>query len=74
MDDTPTKQDQQELDKTLKDTFPASDPPANSGTTGPGRTSSDNTSEKKGWGRCATPPQTPRPVFSAGDWDRSTEI
>jgi hypothetical protein len=42
MDDTPTKQDQQELDKTLKDTFPASDPPANSGTTGPGRTRSDN--------------------------------
>lgn len=38
MDDTPTKQDQAELDKTLEDTFPASDPPANSGTTGPADT------------------------------------
>jgi len=36
MDDKPTKQDQQDLDEALEDTFPASDPPANSGTTGPG--------------------------------------
>jgi hypothetical protein len=36
MDDTPTKQDQTDLDEALDDTFPASDPPAHSGTTGPG--------------------------------------
>ncbi len=35
MDDKPTKQEQQELDEALEDTFPASDPPANSGSTGP---------------------------------------
>jgi hypothetical protein len=35
MDDKPTQKDQQELDESLKETFPASDPPANSGTTGP---------------------------------------
>jgi hypothetical protein len=38
MDDTPTKQDQAELDEALDETFPASDPPAHSGTTGPGDT------------------------------------
>jgi hypothetical protein len=36
MDGTPTKQDQTDLDEALDETFPASDPPARSGTTGPG--------------------------------------
>jgi hypothetical protein len=36
MDDTPAKQDQKDLDDSLEDTFPASDPPSHSGTTGPG--------------------------------------
>lgn len=31
---------EREQDKALEDTFPASDPPANSGITGPGRSSS----------------------------------
>ena len=37
MDNTPTNKDDSEkdLDEALEDTFPASDPPANSGTTGP---------------------------------------
>jgi hypothetical protein len=35
MDDMPSKQDEKDLDESLKETFPASDPPANSGTTGP---------------------------------------
>ena len=35
MDDTPTQQEQEDLDQSLRDTFPASDPPAHSGTTGP---------------------------------------
>jgi hypothetical protein len=35
MDDTPTKQEEQDLDEALEDSFPASDPPANTGTTGP---------------------------------------
>ena len=36
MDGKPTKQDQEDLDEALEDTFPASDPPAHTGTTGPG--------------------------------------
>ena len=35
MDDKPTQQDQAELDEALEETFPASDPPANTGSTGP---------------------------------------